>query len=151
MDATLKEYFAALEAGDGARVYNVCAPDAKLFDSEGNVFLDMASFTGDDAAAQCGAALTEKMGGMKLKYSDAEVEAKPGSGEGIETHTVSVYSPVGGEEPVAVVRVRVVVAVDESAGKVKQTTEEVVGDGGAGAGGPGAAAAGGEGESKGQA
>ena len=110
-------FMAAIEAGDGARIYRVCSPSAQIFDSNGNVFLDLAALGSAEATAKD---FAEKMGETRLAYSDREVQLDADTAA--ETHTVMVFAAPSDTEPVAVVKVKVVLTfVDGEIVKSEET------------------------------
>jgi hypothetical protein len=130
---TATDYFIACEAGDGAALYKACTPDAKLYDSEGNLFMDLSAMK--DAEA-CAVALKKLMGPTRLQYSERKLQIEDADAI-VETHTVTVTDKESSsDEPVAVVRVRVRLLFDKSA-KVCKAEETVVGPDEGGPCGPG--------------
>eukprot|EP00658_Telonema_sp_P-2_P077615 TRINITY_DN705_c0_g1_i1.p1 TRINITY_DN705_c0_g1~~TRINITY_DN705_c0_g1_i1.p1 ORF type:complete len:124 (-),score=53.44 TRINITY_DN705_c0_g1_i1:310-681(-) len=110
-------YMAAVEAGDGEALRATCSSDAKLYDSEGALFLDMSQF-GDGAAVT--AEMKDKMGGVTLKYSNRSLQLMGDTAE--EVHDVQVKA---GEDVVANVQVRVKLEFNAE-GKVAGMSEEFI-------------------------
>ena len=114
------EFMAAIEAADGARLFGACAPNAKIFDSDGNLFLDLAELGSPEATASD---FSEKMGSTRLSYRDRAV-AIVGGGV-TETHTVRVFTSPDDTDPVAEVKVCVTLALDDN-GSILKVTDMVL-------------------------
>ena len=67
----------------------------------------------------------EKMGGMRLSYSDRDVQLEAETA--VEMHTVTVFAAPDQKEPVAVVKVKVLLTFDAQGEIVK--SEETALDG----------------------
>ena len=123
-EIAVKGFFAASELGNGASLYRACANDAKLYDSDGNLFMDMATFADADA---CAAGMAKLMGSTRLKYSERSLNVESDESV-VVTHTVTVRdTESSSDEPVAVVRVRAQLTIDSN-GKVSKATEAVLPD-----------------------
>ena len=62
-----EDFFKANETCDGALLFETCAKDAKLYDSQENLFLDMSIIP--DVATSV-AVLPHRMGHQRIKFSD---------------------------------------------------------------------------------
>ena len=119
-NAAMQAFFDAVEGGDGAALFQCCTNDSQLFDTDGNVFLDMATLGSAEATAEEFAA---KMGPVQLLYTSISRDTEAG----VEIHDVSVF-PEGGKgkvQPAVTVRVKVTLELDAE-GKVRKSTEEEI-------------------------
>ena len=120
IDKAVDDFMAAVVAKDGARLLDVCSGDAKLYGSDGELFIDLKEFS---AAEEVTKHMEEKMGPVSLEYTDRvkEFHDSP-TDRATETHGVTVRQ---GEEVVAQLTVKVSLEFDED-GKITKMSEEVV-------------------------